>query len=233
MSSIPKHLVIIPDGNRRWAKKKQLPPWRGHEEGAKKFKVILKAARQLGVKYVTFWGSSLDNFKKRPLLEKKALIEIYYKYFREILASPEISKNKIRVRVLGRWKEQFPAPLVKIIQNCLKKTGKFNRFNLTLLLAYNGDDEIMYAIKNILKKKISPERFSDTTLKNNLMTHELPAVDIMVRTGGEPHLSNGLLMWDTRNAQLYFTKTLWPDFTAAEFRKAVRQFGQTERRMGR
>ena len=233
MNNNLKHLVIIPDGNRRWAKKRRLAPWIGHEEGAKKFKAILKTTQKLGIKYITFWGSSLDNLKKRPLLEKKALLEIYYRYFREILASPEIAENRIRLRVLGRWKEQFPAPLVRIVQSCLKKTEKYHRFNLTLLLAYNGDDEMIEAIKNILKKKVSPKKFSGALLKNNLMAHELPAVDLMVRTGGEPHLSNGLLMWDTRNAQLYFTKTLWPDFTSAEFRKAVRQFGRTERRMGK
>ncbi|MFH1183061.1 MAG: polyprenyl diphosphate synthase [Candidatus Moraniibacteriota bacterium] len=231
--NIPAHLVIIPDGNRRWAKKKKLAPWAGHEEGAKNFKVILKTARKLGIKHVTFWGSSLDNLTKRPLLEKKVLLEIYFKYFQEMLASREITENKIRVRVLGRWREQFPAPLVRIIDNCLEKTKKYNRFNLTLLLAYNGDDEMLFAIKNILRKYANSGKFNARMLKDNLMSRELPPVDLMLRTGGEPHLSNGLLMWDTRNAQLYFTKTFWPDFSPAEFRKAIRQFGKTERRLGK
>lgn len=231
--NVPKHVVIIPDGNRRWAKKKGFAPWVGHEEGAKNFKVILKAARKLGIKYITFWGSSIDNLTKRPLREKQALIKIYYTYFQEMLTSKEIIENKIRVRVLGRWREQFPAPLIRIIQNCLANTKKYNRFNLTLLLAYNGDDEMIYAIQNILSKEISPKKINATVLKNNLMSHELPGVDLLIRTGGEPHLSNGLMMWDTRNAQLYFTKTFWPDFSAAEFKKAILEYGKTERRMGK
>lgn len=231
--NVPQHVVIIPDGNRRWAKSKGLAPWVGHEEGAKNLKVILKAARKLGVKYITFWGSSLDNLIKRPFLEKKALLDIYSRYFQEMLTSREITENKIKIRVLGRWQEQFPTPLIKIIKNCIENTKKYNRFNLTLLLAYNGDDEMLYAIKNILNKKINPKKLNATTLKNNLMSHEIPPVDLLLRTGGEPHLSNGLLMWDTRNAQLYFTPTLWPDFSSVEFRKAIREYGRTERRLGK
>jgi len=233
LANIPKHIVIIPDGNRRWAKERGLAPWVGHEEGAKVFKKILRIAQKLGIKYITFWGSSIDNLTKRPLAEKKALIKIYYKYFREILGSREILENKVRVRVLGKWQEQFPTPLVKIIDNCLKLTKNFSRFNLTLLLAYNGDDEMLGAIQEILKNKIDPKKVSQQVLKNHLMTKELPPVDLLIRTGGEPHLSAGLMMWDLRNAQLYFTKTKWPDFSAAELQKAIRDYGSSERRFGK
>ena len=233
MKKIPQHVVIIPDGNRRWARRRGLAPWLGHDAGAKRFKTILEEAQKIAIKYVTFWGSSLDNLTKRPLTEKKALLKIYYQYFKEMLTSREIVENEIRIRVIGRWREQFPTPLKRVIEKCLRQTQKYHRFNLTLLLAYNGDDEMLGAVKNMLQKKVNPQKVTGKLLKDNLMTRELPAVDLMVRTGCEPHLSAGLLMWDIANAQLYFTKTLWPDFSPLEFRKAVLNFSKTERRMGK
>jgi len=230
---LPNHVAIIPDANRRWAKEKGLAPWVGHEEGAKNFKKILEEARILGIKYISFWGSSLDNFKKRPLTEKAALLKIYSKYFREIMESQEIIKNKIRVRVIGKWREQFPSHLVKIIDKCLSITKNFDCHHLTLLLAYSGDDEILASVKKIIRDKTKEEEINEDFFKKHLMTSELPPVDLLIRTGGEPHLSAGFMMWDMANAQLYFSNTKWPDFSKKEFREAIEDYSQRGRRFGK
>jgi len=231
--SVPNHLAIIPDANRRWARERGLPPWQGHEAGAKNLKVILRAARRMGIKHISFWGSSLDNLQKRPFQEKKALLGIYKKYFAEMLESQEIIKNKIKIRVIGKWKEQFPSPLVRLIEKCLRFTEKFGNYNLNLLLAYNGDEEMISAFRKISRDRIPPSKINGELIKSYLETRELPPVDFLIRTGGEPHLSAGFMMWDIINSQLYFTKTKWPDFSEEELKKAVEEFGERERRFGR
>jgi len=230
---IPQHIVIIPDANRRWAKEKRLDPWKGHEAGAKNLKRILKTARELGVKYISFWGSSLDNLKKRPVKECKELLNIYKRYFAEMLDSKEITENKIKIRVLGKWKEQFPSNLTSLINKCIDKTKDFGRYNLTLFLAYSGDDEMIEAMKSIVKKGIEENKITPKLIKDNLMTAETPPVDLLIRTGGEPHLSAGFMMWDMANAQLHFSNTKWPDFSPDDLKKAVKEYSDRSRRFGK
>jgi len=110
---IPLHIAIVPDGNRRWAKKNGLKAWEGHEAGAKNLEKILEVAKELDIKHISFWGSSEDNLKKRPLSEKRALLDIYKRYFKKITEDERIHRNKIKINVLGEWKKQFPASLKK------------------------------------------------------------------------------------------------------------------------
>jgi len=231
--NLPKHVVIIPDANRRWAKEKGLEPWMGHEEGAKNLKRILETARKMGIKYISFWGSSIDNLKKRPVRECKELIRIYMKYFSEMQNSKEVKENKIRIRVLGKWREQFPASLCRVIDKCIDMTKNFKNHNLTLFLAYSGDDEMLEAVKSIVQEKVRNVKIGADVLKNHLMTKDLPAVDLLIRTGGEPHLSAGFMMWDMANAQLHFTPTKWPDFSPKDFQKAIEEYGSKDRRFGK
>ena len=228
-----EHVALIPDGNRRWAKKRELLSWQGHIEGAKTLEKILKKAWEMKIPYFTFWGSSLDNITKRPKKEVKVLFSLYQKYFKKLLKEKKIFKEKIRVSVLGRWKEFFPEQLKKIIQELNQKTKKHNRYFLTFLLAYNGTDEMLEAIKKIVKKKI--EKVDEKILLENLWTGFLPPVDLVIRTGcqGDPHNSAGFMMWKTSYSQFYFTKTLFPDFTTEEFEKAIDDFLKRERRFGR
>jgi undecaprenyl diphosphate synthase len=230
---IPRHVVIIPDGNRRWAKKHELLSWEGHEAGAKNTENILRKALEIGVKCLSIWGSSMDNLKRRPLEEKRALLRIYEKYFSRLNDSEDIHKNEVKINFIGKWEEQFPESLKKVIYSCINTTKNYSKHMLNFFLAYSGDDEMIDAVREIIKKKISLESISANTIKENLMTKNLPAVDFMIRTGGEPHLSAGFMMWDTANTQLYFSEKYYPDFGAAEFEKAIEDFSGRERRLGK
>lgn len=226
------HIALIPDGNRRWAKRKNLPSWQGHIEGAKALEKILKKAWEMKIPYFTFWGSSLDNITKRPKEEIKVLFSLYQKYFQKLLKEKRIFEEKVKVSIFGRWKNFFPQRLIKIIEDLIKKTKNHDRYFLTFLLAYNGTDEMLEAIKKILK--IKNKKIDEKTLAKNLWTGSLPQVDLVIRTGceGDPHNSAGFMMWQTAYSQFYFTKTLFPDFSPKEFEKAIRNFEKRERRLG-
>ena len=126
-SLLPKHVAIIPDGNRRWARAYGKKPWEGHEEGAKNTENIIKKANELGVECISFWGSSQDNLKKRPLEEKRALLKIYLEYFTKILQKDEIHKNEARIRIIGEWEEQFPENLKNVLYDCIESTKNIPR----------------------------------------------------------------------------------------------------------
>jgi len=230
--NIPQHLAIIPDGNRRWARQRGLKPWEGHERGAQNIEKLIEEAHKIGIKYLTFWGSSVDNLKKRPISEKKALLDIYLRYFKKLSESREIHENQVKINVIGRWKEQFPEKLKRVIYECLKQTAHYQKNFLNFLLAYSGDDEMKEAIKKIVQKYSSKIKITGKLIKENLMTNDLPPVDFMIRTGGEPHLSSGFMMWDVANAQLYFSKKYFPDFGPADLRRAVEEFTRRIRRFG-
>ncbi len=230
---MPNHIVVIPDGNRRWAKEKNLKPWEGHEEGAKNIEALVRKALEMKIKNISFWGSSLGNLEKRPLLEKKALLDIYDIYFTKLIDSDEVRENEARINIVGRWREYFPASLIKTLENGIEKTKNHKNYNLNFFLAYSGDDDMTAAVKNIAEKKYAPEEITGKVIKENLMTCDLPAVDYMIRTGGEPHLSAGFLMWDTAEAQLYFSQKYFPDFGVGEFEEAIEEYQRRERRKGK
>lgn len=229
---VPRHVAVIPDGNRRWAKEKGKKPWEGHEVAAGNLEEISHMARDRGVTHLTMWGSSLENLEKRPLREKAALLDIYERYFTKLLNSDEVKNGDLRIRVIGRWKSVFPAPLVKILEDGISETEDNTVFNLTLCLAYSGDDEMLGAIQAIVDTDVAAQDITPDVLKSHLMTHDLPAVDYLIRTGGEPHLSVGFMMWDIANAQLFFSQKLCPDFGGDAFGEALDEFGRRARRHG-
>lgn len=234
LKNIPTHVAIIPDGNRRWAKKRGLAPWKGHEAGVKSFEKVLRENLDLGVKYVTFWGSSVDNLRKRPWREKKALLDIYRNNFLRLMDDKDIHGNEVKINVIGKWEEQFPAALKNIIRKCIRKTQRYKKHFLNFMLAYSGDEEMVEAANNLLAKyRGKVKRITAKMIKEHLMTRDLPPVDLLIRTGGEPHNSAGFMMWDTANAQLYFSEVLWPDFDGKKMREAIEDYGRRERRYGK
>jgi len=235
MKNIPNHIAIIPDGNRRWARKRGLKPWDGHYEGAKRFEEIVDKAFELGVKSITFWGSSVDNLKKRPWREKKALLDIYETYFKKLISNRRIFDDKIRINIIGKWEKQFPGRLVKLLKEGVRKTKEHDDFQLNFLLAYNGDDDLVEAVKNIVGKKNLPAKVDSALIAQNLMSKVIRPIDLVIRTGveGDPHNSAGFLMWQTQNSQLYFTDLQFPEFTADKFDLAIRDFSSRVRRLGR
>ena len=237
--NIPNHVVVIPDGNRRWAKKKGLASivghkvsFSGHQKGASSAEEVIKKALELKIPYLTIWGSSLDNVLKRSKSEISYLYKIFKEEFEKIAEEEGMHKNKVRIEVIGRWKEYFSEDLKKAINNAIEKTKNYDKHVLTFLMAYNGDDEMIECMK-ILKKKGSP--ISEKTIKENLWTKNLPKVDLIIRTGcsKDPHNSAGMMMWDTAYSQLYFTDKLFPDFKGKEFEKAIKDFIDRERRLGK
>lgn len=231
-----KHIAIIPDGNRRWARERGVPLNEGHRIGAQTTQKIFEKTLELKIPYLTFWAASYDNLIKRSKEEVKFLITLINAEFQKLLDDARVHKNEVKVRILGRFQEVFPEKTLRIIEKLMKKTENYEIFSLTFLLAYNGTDEMLAAIKRIAKEvKISTIKITGELIKSFLWTKDLPPVDLVIRTGcqDDPHNSAGFMMWHTAYSQYYFTKTLYPDFTSEEFEKAIKDFEKRKRRLGK
>lgn len=231
--NIPNHIAIIPDGNRRWAKERNLAPWEGHEAGAKNTELLVRKARAMGVKELSIWGSSLENLKKRPLEESRALLRIYETYFTQLLESDDIHTDKVHVRFIGRFDDQFPESLKKILSRVTEATKGYDQSFLNFFLAYSGDDEMLSAIRSLIDSGVKSSQVNGDILREHLLAREVSPVDYLIRTGDEPHLSAGFLMWHIQNSQLYFAKEYYPDFTPEVFERAVIDFSERDRRFGK
>ena len=230
--NIPIHIAIIPDGNRRWAKGRGLDPWVGHEEGAKNIEVLVRKGFELGIRNMSFWGSSRENLAKRPLQEKRELLRVYEEYFKRLIVNEDIFKYEAKINIIGRWKEQLPVSLVNILEDGMEKTKGHSKYTLNFFLAYSGDDEMIETVKEIVHSGIAYEEITGETIKAHLMTKDLPAVDYLIRTGGEPHLSVGFMMWDIANTELFFADEYFPDFGPAQLEAAVEEYEERGRRKG-
>jgi undecaprenyl diphosphate synthase len=174
----------------------------------------------------------MDNLLKRPISEKKALLDIYMRYFKKILEGKEIHEHEASIQVIGRWEEQFPESLKRLIREAIEKTKNYKKRMVTFMLAYSGTDEMLGAIQRINDQYGKGAKITEKILKENLMTRDIPPVDYLVRTGGEPHNSNGFLMWDTADAQLFFSPELFPDFDDKKFEEALEEYARRQRRFG-
>lgn len=230
-NSLPQHVAIIPDGNRRWAKKRGLLPWRGHIKAAQRIEEIAKAAIDLDIKYLTIWGGSYDNLTRRPRREVLALNQVYCQLAQRLLKDPEIYRKQVRVRILGEWPKLLNERVVKLLKQSERETAGHTAYGHSYLIGYNGDREMLDAINRIVKE--GSGRVNGKLLKSYLWTTDLPPVDFIIRTGGEPHLSAGFMMWEAQDAQLYFVDKLWPDFDKKSFEEALREYGRRRRRFGR
>ncbi|MFH1671717.1 MAG: polyprenyl diphosphate synthase, partial [Candidatus Portnoybacteria bacterium] len=234
---LPNHVVIVPDGNRRWAKERGLPGWRGHVAGAEITKELLREALEQDIYCLSIWGGSWNNLTKRSKIEIMALFKIYEQYFKKLIKRKEIHENEIRVSVIGRWQEILPKSGVKAAKDLIKATEGYEKCLLNFFIAYNGTDEMLAAIRDIVKesKKDKNLKVTEKTLKKRLWSGHLPPVDFLIRTGsaGDPHNSVGFMMWQTANSQLYFTDTRYPDFGEKEFIKAIKEYQRRERRLGK
>jgi len=229
---LPTHVAIIPDGNRRWAKAHNQSSVFGHKAGAKTFENITRQAGERGIKHLSFWGMSLDNFTKRDPIEVAGLLKIFYDEFTRLAQDPEVHDRQMRVNAIGKWQEKFPLPVRRAIKKALTATAHYTNHYLNFFLAYNGLEEMAQAIKKIIKDDIDPTQITPELIKQNLYTKDLPPVDLAIRSGGEPHNSNGFMMWDTADAQLFFTEKLWPDFSTQDFDQALNDYTRRQRRFG-
>lgn len=230
-----EHVAIIPDGNRRWAKANGKTPEQGHLEGFERTREIIEQAFDGRVKNITFWGASIDNLSKRPQDEVNHLYKNFHSYIKALLTYKEIHNQKVKINIFGLWREFFPKTLQMVIQQAIETTKDYSNYNLNFLLGYNGDEEMLQAIRTISDKKLANPKLEITPelIKNSLYTKDLPPVDLLIRTGGEPHNSVGFMMWDTANAQYYFTDVNYPDFNMNEFDLAIAEYNTRGKRQGK
>jgi len=229
--ALPNHLAIIPDGNRRWAKLHRLLPWQGHAEGAKRFWELAQYLADTEIKFGTFWAGSYGNLANRAPEEVKFLFQILEQELADPKVKDSLVKYQTKFRFIGEWKDfNQNTKLPQTIQSLEEQTREFTKHNLTILFGYDGQRE-MLAAQEALRQ--SGEEVTDENLRRHLWTGALPDVDYVIRTGGEPHWSEGFLMWQTANSQFYFTEDLWPDFTEEKIKKALEDFERRERRLGK
>ncbi len=232
LEHIPRHVALIPDGNRRWAKAHGLLPHEGHREGAKRFKDQIEALHDEGVEFATFWVSSEDNIVKRTPEEVAFLIMLIKKAGKDNETLEIAKKIQYRIRWIGKWRELLKDKEVEeIIDGWENETAHHTKGQMTFLFCYNGKTEMLEAIKSL--EKTGNSNPTHETVKNALWTRDLPDVDLVIRTGGEPHWSAGFMMWLTSDSQLYFTDALWPDFKKEELTKALIDYNGRTRRFGK
>lgn len=231
--NLPRHIAIIPDGNRRWARMHGKEPSEGHEAGAANLEKLIRKAHEMRIYALSFWGASMENIVRRPLEERRALVRIYEQYFTRLAESKEIHDNRVRINIIGHWEEKFPQSLRRVLERCVEQTKNYTQHLLTFFMAYSGDDEMVLAIRKMVEKYETAKDVTKEVIKQHLMTKDLPPVDLLIRTGGEPHLSAGFMMWDVANAQLFFSEKYFPDFGPEALAEAIADYQRRERRLGK
>ena len=231
MFVIPTHIAIIMDGNGRWAKRKGFPRSYGHHEGVKSVKRVISACSDLGIKYLTLYTLSTENWK-RPEKEIKTLMNLLGKHLNtSIIKLPEY--KEIRVRVIGRWHE-LPDDLPHKIQAVIDDTRDHCGLNLTLAVNYGGRREIMDAVERMVKDSKSADKLveiNEELFNRYLYAPEIPDPDLFIRTSGEYRISN-FLLWQSAYSEIYVTKTLWPDFGKSDLIKAIKDYQKRGRKFG-
>ncbi len=226
LNHIPEHIAIIMDGNGRWAKAKGLPRTAGHVEGVTTVKRITEEAARMGVKYLTLYTFSTENWN-RPQTEVEALMDLVITGLEEEL----FTKNNIRLRVIGEW-ERLPENVRRSLGDCMEHTAGNTRMTLTIALSYSSRWELTRAVQEIVKEGLRPEEITEETLSRHLTTSFMPDPDLLIRTGGELRISNYLL-WQCAYTEFYFTDEYWPDFTADSLHRAVEEYQKRQRRYGK
>ena len=231
VSTVPQHVAIIMDGNGRWAQKHHLPRLSGHEAGRKSVKQVVQAAIDHGVRYLTLYAFSVENWQ-RPREEVQGLMGLLRGVIRDELN--EMGKEGIRLRMIGR-KQDLPDAVREELEAAIERTKENQRLDLILALSYGSRAEITEAIQAIGREvkvgKLDPEQIREETVSTHLYTHGIPDPDFLIRTSGEMRISN-FMLWQISYAEIYVTPVLWPDFGKEEFAKALADYAGRERRFG-
>ena len=230
-ANVPAHVAIIMDGNGRWAKQRHLPRVEGHRQGAESVRAIVRAAGEAGVKYLTLYAFSVENWS-RPKDEVDTLMKYLARYLKNEIR--ELNRNNGRLEVIGQIYR-----LPEFVQEQLEKTKaaltKNNGLTLILALSYGGRTEIIEAVRDIAAKvkagRLEPEEINEQVIAQHLYTRNFPDPDLLVRTSGEMRVSN-FLLWQISYAELVVTPTLWPDFRKPQFLEALEEYARRHRRFG-
>lgn len=228
---LPKHIAIIMDGNGRWAKKRNMPRNFGHREGMKRVVEIVETASQIGIKHLTLYAFSTENWK-RPITEIEGLMKILVLYIRNELE--RLTNNNVKLQILGDI-SQLPELPRKEVERAIEKTKDNNKMVLNIALNYGGRDEIIYGIKEYLKDielgNINVEDLNTEVFSNYLYTKGQPDPDLLIRPSGELRLSN-FLLYQVAYSEFWFSDILWPDFTKEYLYKAIIDYQNRQRRFG-
>lgn len=228
----PRHIAIIMDGNGRWAKKHGLPRIEGHRRGAQAVRHCLEAARDHGLRYLTLYAFSVENWN-RPKEEVQALMDLLDQFLQEQIH--HMLKHKIRLRVIGRYHE-LPSNIQARLRDAEARTADFTDFTVGLALNYGSRTEVVDAARAIAKAtqagSFDPDRLDYAQFRDFLYTGDMPDPDLVIRTSGESRLSNFLLM-QSAYSEIHFSEVLWPDFDRSSFEAALEDYAQRERRYGK
>ncbi len=230
-AKLPAHVAIIMDGNGRWAGKRSLPRAAGHREGAESVRTIVETAARLGLKHLTLYAFSTENWK-RPKLEVRALMDLLVEFIRKETAT--LRKNNIKFQMLGR-SEGMHISVLEQIRKAELSTFQNTGLQLNIAINYSGRAEIMDAFQQIAKDvvagRILPDEIDDALISSKLYTKEIPDPDLLIRTSGEMRVSN-FLLWQIAYSEIYVTETLWPDFREKDFYQAMIEYQKRDRRFG-
>ena len=228
---VPRHIAIIMDGNGRWAQKRGLPRTLGHRQGAETVRRVVEAAADAGVKYLTLFGFSTENWS-RPTDEVRELMSLMRHYVRGNVA--DLHKNGVRLRIIGE-RERIDPDVLEIVEQAEQLTSANDRLHLTIAFSYGARQEIVMAVRKLAADvqagKLVPEEIDVSTVNSALLTADLPDPDLLIRTSGEQRISN-FLLWQIAYAELVFVDTFWPDFGKAELNEAIRIYQGRDRRFG-
>jgi len=230
--SIPKHLAIIMDGNGRWAKARQRARIYGHIKGTRVAKKIITRCSDLGIKNLTLYAFSTENWF-RPQSEVQFLMTLLERYLKK--ETDNLVRQNIRFSTIGEI-SRLPKNLIRMIEEAIEKTSSCSGLNLIFALSYGSRAEIAHTVQNLCHKvslgELRPEDIDESMINSHLSTYPIPDPDLIIRTSGEQRLSN-FLMWQSAYSELYFTTTLWPDFSPLDLQKAFDDFERRQRRFGK
>ena len=230
-AQLPRHVAIIMDGNGRWARQRHLPRIEGHRMGAESARVIIRTAGELGIKYLTLYAFSVENWN-RPKEEVDALMKYLIHYLKT--ETPELSKNNVKLEVIGQI-YRLPENVQEHLRKSVAALSRNNGLTLIMALSYGGRTEIVDAVRSIAEKvrarELDPADITEEVFAQNLYTRNLPDPDLLIRTSGEMRVSN-FLLWQISYAELVITPTLWPDFRRPQFHAALEEYHQRHRRFG-
>lgn len=228
LDHLPKHVAIIMDGNGRWAKQRGKPRTFGHQNGVKSVREASEAAAELGIKYLTLYAFSTENWN-RPKFETEALMTLLLQTINK--ETRTLNKNNIRLNAIGKL-SSLPDRTRRQLEKAIESTSGNSRMTLTLALSYSSRWEILNAVKKIARLGLDAEKIDEQVFESALETHNIPDPELLIRTSGEYRISNYLL-WQIAYAELYFTPKLWPDFRKDDLYEALIDFQNRERRFGK
>ena len=224
---VPQHIAIIMDGNGRWAKARGLPRLAGHRAGTENLRTIIQAGVEFGIQYLTFYAFSTENWS-RPKAEVEGLMKILADVFDREAA--ELHRQGARLIHIGHL-DGLPPNLQEKVRNAVEMTSGNERITVVLAFNYGGRDEIVHAVKRLLKDQVDPEKVDQDLLSEYMFTAGIPDPELVIRTSGEQRTSN-FLTWQSVYSEWYFPKVYWPDFNKEELAKAIEEFGNRDRRFG-